>query len=55
MATGLILLGFIAIVLTVVTAKVRARIGFPVQPGFYPVALAGITIVALILWATHKA
>jgi hypothetical protein len=54
MVTGLILLGFIAIVLTLVTAGVRRRIGFPVGPGFYPFALAGITIVVLILWATHK-
>ena len=54
MVDGLILLGFIAVVLAVVTARIRRRIGFPVQPGFYAVAVAGIAIVVLILWATQK-
>jgi hypothetical protein len=54
MANGLILLAFIAIVIAVVTARVRRRAGFPVRPRFYAVAVAGIAIVVLILWATQN-
>ena len=42
MADGLILLGFIAIVTAVVTARVRRRMGFPVRQGFYATAITAI-------------
>jgi hypothetical protein len=54
MTDGLILLGFIAVVIAVVTARVRRRVGFPVRPGFYGIAIAGIAIVVLIFWATQN-
>jgi hypothetical protein len=54
MADGLILLAFIAIVIAVVTARVRRRLGFPVQRGFYAIAIATIAIAALILWVTRS-
>lgn len=54
MADGLILLGFIAIVIAVVTARVRRRVGVPVRPGFYTAAVAVIAIVVLLLWATQN-
>ena len=53
MAEGLILLAFIAIVIAVVTARVRRRLGFPVQPGFYAIAVATIAIAILVLWVTQ--
>lgn len=53
MADGLILLGFIAIVIAVVTARVSRRLGSPVRPGFYAVAVAVIAIAVLLLWATQ--
>jgi len=54
MANGLILLGFIAIVITLVVARVRRRVGFPVRAGFYGATIAGIAILVLILWATQN-
>jgi hypothetical protein len=54
MTNGLILLGFIAILIAVVFARVRRRIGAPVRSGFYGVAVAGIAIFVLILWATQN-
>lgn len=54
MTNGLILLGFIAILIAVVVARVRRRIGVPVRTGFYGVAVAGIAIFVLILWATQN-
>ena len=53
MTNGLILLGFIAIVIAVVTARVRRRVGFPVRPGFYAAAVAVIAIAILLLWITQ--
>ncbi len=35
MTDGLILLGFIAILIAVVVTRVRRRIGVPVRTGFY--------------------
>ncbi len=52
MANGLILLGFIAVVLALVIARVRRRIGMPVTGGIMAMTVAGIAIVILILWAT---
>jgi hypothetical protein len=54
MADGLILLGFIAVVIAVVTARVRRRVGFPVQRGFYAAAVAVIAIAVLLLWVTQN-
>ena len=54
MADGLILLGFIAVVIAVVTARVRRRVGFPVRPGFYAAAVAVIAIAILLLWITQN-
>lgn len=54
MADGLILLGFVAIVIAVVTARVRRRVGFPVRPGFYAAAVAVIAIAVLLLWVTQN-
>jgi hypothetical protein len=51
---GLILLGFIAIVIAVVVARVRRRVGVPVQRGFYAAAVAGIAIIVLALWAASN-
>jgi|HubBroStandDraft_1064217.scaffolds.fasta_scaffold201559_2 hypothetical protein len=53
MADGLILLGFIAIVTAVVTARVRRRMGFPVRPGFYTTAITAIVIIVLVVWVAH--
>jgi hypothetical protein len=50
MADGLILLGFIAIVIAVVMARIRGRIGMPVRSGFYATAVVTIAIVVLVLW-----
>jgi hypothetical protein len=50
MGEGLILLGFIAIVIAVVTARVRRRLGFPVRSGFYGTAIVGVIIVVLVYW-----
>ena len=54
MADGLILLAFIAIVIAVVTARVRRRVGFPARPGFYAAAVAVIAIAVLLLWVTQN-
>ncbi|HET9897476.1 MAG TPA: hypothetical protein VFQ44_21300 [Streptosporangiaceae bacterium] len=54
MADGLILLAFIAILIALVTARVRRRIGVPVQRGFYTAAVAIIAIAVLLLWATQN-
>lgn len=54
MADGLILLGFIAVVIAVVTARLRRRAGFPVRPGFYAAAIAVIAIAVLLLWVTQN-
>jgi hypothetical protein len=54
MADGLILLAFIAIVIAVVTARVRRRLGFPVRRGFYAIAVATIAIAVLIVWVTQN-
>lgn len=54
MTDGLILLGFIAVLIAIVTARVRRRAGFPVRQGFYGVAIAGIAIAVLIFWATQN-
>jgi hypothetical protein len=53
MADGLILLGFIAIVTAVVTARVRRRMGFPVRQGFYTTAITAIVIIVLVVWVAH--
>jgi hypothetical protein len=53
MADGLILLGFIAIVIAVVTAWVRRRMGFPVRQGFYATAITAIVIVVLVIWVAQ--
>ncbi len=54
MADGLILLGFIAVVIAIVTARVRRRVGFPVRSGFYTAAIAIVAIAVLLLWATQN-
>jgi hypothetical protein len=54
MADGLVLLGFIAIVIAVLTARVRRRAGSPVRPGFYATAVAVIAIAVLLLWVTQN-
>ena len=54
MTDGLILLAFIAIVIAVVTARVRRRLGFPVQRGFYAAAIATTAIAVLVLWAVQN-
>lgn len=54
MADGLILLGFIAVLIAVVTARVRRRMGVPVRRGFYTAAIAIIAIAVLLLWATQN-
>jgi len=53
MTDGLILLAFIAIVIAVVTARVRRRLGLPVQRGFYAMVITGTAIAVLILWAVQ--
>ena len=54
MADGLILLGFIAIVIAAVTIRVRKRIGLPALSGFLASAVAVIAIAVLLLWATQN-
>ena len=54
MADGLILLGFIAIVIAAVTIRVRKRIGLPARSGFFASAVAVIAIAVLLLWATQN-
>lgn len=53
MADGLILLAFIAIVIAVVVARARRRLGFPVQRGFYAIAVVVVAIAVLALWAAQ--
>jgi hypothetical protein len=54
MADGFILLGFIALAIAVVTARVRRRMGFPVRQGFYASAIAVTAIAVLLLWVTQN-
>jgi hypothetical protein len=54
MADGLILLAFIAIMIALIVARVRRRIGMPVRPGFYATAVVGIAIAVLIFWVTAR-
>jgi predicted nucleic acid-binding protein len=54
MADGFILLGFIALAIAVVTARVRRRMGFPVRQGFYASAIAITAIAVLLLWVTQN-
>ncbi len=54
MADGLILLGFIAVVIALVTIRVRRRVGFPASRGFFAGAVAVIAIAVLLLWATQN-
>jgi hypothetical protein len=54
MTDGLVLLGFIAIVIAITIARVRRRAGFPVRTGFYTAAVAVIAIAVLLLWVTQN-
>jgi hypothetical protein len=54
MTDGLILLGFIAVMIAVVTIRVRRRAGFPAGRGFFAGAVAVVAIVVLLLWATQN-
>jgi hypothetical protein len=51
---GLILLAFIAIVVALIVARVRRRIGFAVTGRALAVTVSGFVIVVLILWATGR-
>lgn len=52
MTDGLILLGVIAFLIAIVTARVRKRLGMSVNGRFYAVTITGVAIAVLILWAT---
>ena len=54
MADGFILLGFIAVAIAIVTARVSRRMGFPVRQGFYASAIAITAIAVLLLWVTQN-
>jgi hypothetical protein len=54
MADGFILLGFIAVAIAIVTARVRRRMGFPVRQGFYASAIAITAIAVLLLWVSQN-
>jgi len=51
---GLILLGFIALMLALVVARLRRRVGMPVTGGIMAMTVAVIAIAILILWATSS-
>jgi len=50
---GLILLGFIAVVLALLVARVKRRIGMRVTVGTLTMTAAVIAIAILALWATN--
>jgi hypothetical protein len=54
MTDGLILLGFIAVVIAASTIRVRRRIGIPARSGFFAGAVVVIVIVVLLLWANQN-
>jgi cytosine/uracil/thiamine/allantoin permease len=54
MTDGLILLAFIAILIAVVVARVRRRMGVPVRSGFYGTAIVGIAIAILVYWVASS-
>ncbi len=54
MTDGLILLAFIAILIAVVVARVRRRMGIPVRTGFYSTAIVGIGIAILVYWVASS-
>lgn len=54
MTDGLILLGFIAIVIALVVARIRRRMGFGVNGRVLAMTISGVIITVLILWATTR-
>ena len=54
MTDGLILLGFLALLFAVFVVRGRRRIGLSVTSRVFATAIAGFTIVVLILWATQR-
>ncbi|HUC56125.1 MAG TPA: hypothetical protein VMA95_01895 [Streptosporangiaceae bacterium] len=54
MTDGLILLAFISILIAVVAARIRRRMGFPVRQGFYGTAIVGIGIAILVYWVASS-
>jgi hypothetical protein len=52
-ATGLILLGFIGIIVVVITHKVRRRLGQGTAPKTWLAILAVFAVLMLSLWAAN--
>ncbi|MGO9165158.1 MAG: hypothetical protein ACLP7J_31405 [Streptosporangiaceae bacterium] len=53
MSQGLILLAFLAIVVALLTGRLRRRIGLPVTTRTIIVVAVGFAIVVLALWAAQ--
>ncbi len=54
MTNGLILLGIIALGITLVLARFRRRLGMGATSRFYAVTITFVVIAVLILWATSR-
>jgi len=54
MVNGLILLGFVALVLALVAMRVRRRLGMAVSPRVLAITVSGFAIAVLVLWATTR-
>jgi len=54
MTNGLILLGFIAVVLALVITKLRRRLGMAVTGRITALTVAFFAIAILVLWATSR-
>jgi len=52
MTNGLILLGFIALLLALVAMRARRRLGMAVNGRVLALTISGFAIAVLILWAT---
>jgi hypothetical protein len=53
-ADGLILLAFIALLVAVLVARTRRRLGLAVTSRLLVMTVTGFVIVVLILWATRR-
>ena len=51
MEQGLILLGFLALLAVIITARVRRRIGLPVHGKALTTAAVGFVLIVLVLYA----
>ncbi len=54
MTTGLILLGFLAILVAIFVTRMRRRLGLGVTGGTWTVIIAVFVIIMLSLWASSQ-